>query len=448
MDGDGPVRRSSDSFLALSGLWLHTASTCFSADADKLCVPVGLTLVSALLLLLSCLLIVCQRCKFRGEYSGEPIIMFYSFMGNLCSSVGAILSGQLLIQVFMAVFAAVMDAVSCVLCCLPVFFGWNSKTQKRLRVIKRRRRQHLLAVGVLMVIAGGFLKSRDAEPPESRSIRGRRLLHVNMQITASLMDNSVILGYTLGLLSLVIALTSRFPALCRARRGQAFTQAYVFSGLLSSMSGALYTAAILLCDTRFGFLIRVLPWLLSSVSCVALDLLILLLHWCKRGIKQRRIKTSPDTESLLGSPAVHTEDAAVLKQQTIPSSVQTKTKNLQKLNEMGGYMDVSVQPTRKQMSLKEVTLSKGGVNLQRKVDNHSSSDTSYDSSSISSDLEWDFEAAISQWSKPAAKPQEGDEFPLQDWPTKSKPFKVCICSMSEQPRKTLCAANQGGSSVS
>ncbi|XP_037554166.1 transmembrane protein 44 [Nematolebias whitei] len=460
MDGgasvpDSPSRWSSDSFLALFAFWLHSVSTCFSGDADKLCVPVGLTLLSALLLLLSCLLIVCQRCNFRGEYSGESIMMFYSFLGNLCSSVGAVLSGQLHIQVFMAVFAAGMDAVSCVSCCLPVCLCWNSKTQTRLSVAKKRRRQHLLAVGVLMVVAGGFLKSGEDDPPESRPFRGRRLLHAPMQTsTWSLVDNSVILGYTLGLLSLVIALTSRFPALCRARRGQAFTQANVFSGLLSSLSGALYTAAILLSDARFGFLIRVLPWLLSSVSCAALDLLILLLHGCKRGIKQT-IKISSDTESLLGSAAVHAEDAALVKQtsaQTKYYLFSSKTKNFLKLTEMGGYMDVSVQPARKQMSPQEVTLSKGGSeggSLQRKVrvDSRCSSDTSYDSSPVSSDLEWDFEAAISQWSKPAAKPQEGDEFPLQDWPTKSKPFKVCICSMSERPQKTLCAKNKSGSAV-
>ncbi|XP_013855310.1 transmembrane protein 44 [Austrofundulus limnaeus] len=350
----------------------------------------------------------------------------------------------LCLQVFMAVFAAAMDAVSCVLCCLPVFLCWNLKTQRKLRAIKRRKRQHLLAVGVLMVLAGGFLKSKQDIPPESKPIRGRRLLDVSMQITSSLVDNRMILGYILGVLSLAIALTSRFPALCRARRGQAFTQAYVLSGLLSSLSGGLYVAAILLCDTRFGFLIKVLPWLLSAVCCAGLDLTILLLLLCKRGVTQRMVDVSPDAERLLGSPV---EDPAVGKQQKITSAAQTK-----KLTEMGRYMDVSLQPLRQQTSLKEVTSSKGGAergSLHRKVrvDSLCSSDTSYDSSG-SSELEWDFESAISQWSKPAAKPREGDDFPLQDWPKMSKPFKVCICSMFERPQKPLCAADDGGSAAS
>ncbi|KAF7202423.1 transmembrane protein 44 [Nothobranchius furzeri] len=229
---------------------------------------------------------------------------------------------------------------------------WRFAAERRLRMIKKRRRQHLLAVGVLMVVAGGFLKSRDAEPaaygPESR-----RLLHVgHMQISSwtpslvcqlclmssdyciviiallglPLKDYSDILGYTLGMLSLIINCTSRFPALCRAARGQSFTQTYIFSGVLCSLSGAVYAAAILLCDARLKFLIRVLPWLLSSTSCAGLDLLILFLHWCRRGTRQTKVKISPDTESLLGSSGDDAEETVVKKQQTkqkFPSSGQT-----------------------------------------------------------------------------------------------------------------------------
>ncbi|MEQ2241711.1 hypothetical protein ILYODFUR_028135 [Ilyodon furcidens] len=224
---------------------------------------------------------MCQKCKLRGEYSGETILVFYSFLGHLCSSVGAVLSSQLLIQ--------------CIFCCLPVFLCWNSKTQRRLRAMKRRRRQHLLAVGVLMVVAGGFLKSR--VDPALRSVSGRKLLHSSMQISSwsPIMDNKEILGYILGLLAFVISWTSRFPVLCRARRGQM----YIFSGLLCSVSGALYTAAILLYDVRVEFLIRVMPWLLSSIGCVILDLLISIIHWWKTGTRQMTVKLSADTERLL-----------------------------------------------------------------------------------------------------------------------------------------------------
>ncbi|KAK5623715.1 hypothetical protein CRENBAI_007560 [Crenichthys baileyi] len=449
MDGgfsvvEDDLRGNSDHLLSSLGVfWRHSVASCLSPDADKLCVSAGLTLLSAVLLLLSTVLIMCQKCKLRGEYSGETILVFYSFLGHLCSSVGAVLSGQLLIQIFMGAFAALMDAVQCIFCCLPVFLCWNSKTQQRLRTMKRRRRQHLLAVGVLMVVAGGFLKSR--VDPALRSVSGRKLLHSSMQISSwsPIMENKEILGYILGLLAFVISWTSRFPVLCRARRGQNLIQMYIFSGFLCSVSGALYTAAILLYDVRVEFLIRVMPWLLSSIGCVILDLLISIILWWKTRTRQKTMKLSADTERLLDM-------------QRKPSSAQTNTKNVQKLTEMGQYMDVSGQQTTKLLSLKELTLSRNGshggpahrmVRVVR-VDSLCSSDTSYNSSSDSTDLEWDFEAAIAQWSKPAAKPQEGGEFPLQDWPTNQRPFSVCVCSMAGLPQKTQCSANDSSSAVS
>ncbi|KAM4740044.1 transmembrane protein 44 [Anableps anableps] len=469
MDGavwitEDQLRGSSDHFLtSLGAFWLHSVASCWSPDADKLCVPAALILLSAVLLLLSTLLILCQRYKLRGECSGETTIVFYSFLGNVCSSVGAVLSRQLHVQIFMGAFAALMDAAHCILCCLPVFLCWNSKTQRRLRAMKRRRRQHLMAVGVLMVVAGGFLNSRVDNPSALWHASKRKLLHSSMQISSwnPMMDNKEILGYILGLLAFVIAWTSRFPALCRARRGQNLTQMYIFSGFLSSGSGALYTAAILFSDVRFRFLIRVMPWLLSSIGCVILDLLIVIIHWCKTGTRRETMKLSPDMERLLG---MHAEHAAVMsqqKKQQKPSSAQTKffsskTKNIQKVTEMGQYMDVSGQQTTKGLSLKEVTLSKDGsdggpphrvVRVVR-VDGLCSSDTSYSSSSDSTDLEWDFEAAIAQWNKPAAEPQKGDKFHLQDWPTNPKPFSVCICSMAGLPQKSQCSANESASAVS
>ncbi|XP_008405078.1 transmembrane protein 44 isoform X2 [Poecilia reticulata] len=466
MDGgvstaEDELRGSSDHFLtSLRAFWLHSVASCGSPDAAHLCVSAGLALLSAVLLLISSLLTACQKSKLRGEYSEQTIVVFYSFLGNLCSTVGAVLSRQLHLQISMAAFAALMDAVHCILCCLPLFLCWNSKTQRRLRAAKRRRRQHFLAVGVLMVVAGGFLKSRVDEPITIRSISGRKLLHSSLQISSwsPIMDSKEILGYILGLLASVIAWTSRFPALCRARRGQNLTPTFIVSGFLCSVSGALYAAAILLQDVRFGFLIRVVPWLLSSIGCVILDLLILVIHWCKMGTRQNTMKLPADVEGLLG---MNTEHTAVMKQQKKqqkpPSAAQTKTKNAQKMTKMGQYMDVSGQQTSKLLSLnKEVTLSKDGLEVGPphrmvhvvRVDGLCSSDTSYSSTSDSTDLEWDFEAAIAQWSKPAAEPQEGDKFPLQDWPTKPKPFSVCICSMTGLLQKSRCSANESSSAVS
>uniref|UniRef100_A0A3B3CRF8 Transmembrane protein 44 n=1 Tax=Oryzias melastigma TaxID=30732 RepID=A0A3B3CRF8_ORYME len=323
----GGTRGSSSFLSSQAAFWLAWFSTCFTHDADKLCAPAGLTLLSALLLLLSCFLVLYLRCQFPGEYSGETLLVLYCFLGDLCSAMGAIMSRQLHIQVTHFVF---LSAVY-----LDMFF---STSDRRLRMAKRRRRQHLLAVGVLMVVAGGFLKSRVTDE---------------------------ILGYTLGLLSFVIACTSRFP----------FTRSYIFSRLLCSVSGALYTAAILLYNTQFGFLLRVLPWLLSATSCVLLDLIVS--FCCKRATRQRRMKFGPDMESLLGGSGISAEHTGVSNQQKKPSS------------------NISDQTKVNQISLKEAMMGKerveGGALCSRvrlvRAGSLCSSDTSYDSSADSSDLE-------------------------------------------------------------
>ncbi|XP_029285856.1 transmembrane protein 44 isoform X2 [Cottoperca gobio] len=370
---------------------LDTVTTCFSHCADKLCVPIGLSSLSALLLLLSCFLLVYQRCTLRGGDPGETIIFLYSLLGNMCSTIGAILSRQLHIQIVLGAFAAAMDVVSFISCCLPVLLCWNSKAERRLRVMRGRRRQHLLAVCVLIVVAGGFVKDMVAHRPADGPLSGRRLLHATFQ------DHTEFLGYILGLLSFVIACTSRFPALFRAYRGEVLTCAYMVSGLICSLADALYAAAILLYSTRFEFLLKVMPWLLSAICCVTLNLLILVIHWWKKGTRNQLVSFSPDTESLLGDPDIPTEDNAVMKRQRkqqVHSSARTKAKHIQKMTEMGRYMDVSVQPAGK-ICLKKVTLSKEEVDdrpLNRTVrvmgvDSFCSSDASCDSSPVSSDLE-------------------------------------------------------------
>lgn len=57
-------------------------------------------------------------------------------------------------------------------------------------------------------------------------------------------------------------------------RGHKWTGPYVISWLLCAVAGALYAAAMLLYDTGFGFLVRVLPWLMSAVCCAVLDVLV------------------------------------------------------------------------------------------------------------------------------------------------------------------------------
>nr|XP_019936324.1 PREDICTED: transmembrane protein 44 isoform X4 [Paralichthys olivaceus] len=403
---------SNSFFSHLFAFCEDSLSTCFSRESDKPCVLIGLSSLSALTLLLSCLLLMYQRCRCPDENPAEEtIILLYCFLGNLCSTVGASLSRQLYIQVLMGAFAAAVDAVNVMFSCFPVLLGLNTKTERRLRVMRRRRRQHLLGVCILMVVAGGFMKS--PVKPADRLLSRRRLLHIHLQ------DNTEILGYILGLISFVIVCTSRLPHVCRVHRGQMLTQAHVFSGLLCSLAGGLYAAAMLLYDTQIEFLLRVMPWLLTAICGVTLDLLTLILHWCKRGTRQQLIRLSPDTESLLGGSGLSTEENVVMKnhkKQKLNSSPQTKEAEDKCLN---------------------------GTARGIRVDGFCLSDTSFDSSTVSSDLEWDFEEANVQWRGPTVKQQKGDEFPLKQCPANPKPFTICTCAMSGLLKKTLSSKEEG-----
>ncbi|XP_067368201.1 transmembrane protein 44 isoform X5 [Channa argus] len=183
---DGQTGQRPNNFLSnLLDFCVDSATTCLSPAADKLCVPIGLCALSALLLLLSCFLLVHQRYKFRTENPGETTLFLYCFLGDMCSTVGAILSRQLHIQILMGAFAAAMNAVQFMSCCFQVLLCRNSKSGKRWRMMRKRRRQHLLAVSILMVVGGGFLKSGVTHyyytPTVDRPVNGRKVLHVSLQ---------------------------------------------------------------------------------------------------------------------------------------------------------------------------------------------------------------------------------------------------------------------------
>ncbi|CAL8253108.1 unnamed protein product [Merluccius merluccius] len=181
------------------------------------------------------------------------------------------------------------------------------------------------------------------------------------------------LGYTLGLISFTIACTSRFPAINHACRREKMTWAAGVSAVLCSLAGLLYTSALLLSDPRVPGLLLKAAPWLLSALCSATLDLLVCL---KELILSAR-------DNLKGRP-----------------------------------------PTTRSMRLVQ-------------VDSLSSSCSSYDSSSFSSDLEWDFEEAMSTCrSEPPQRREKEDEF-LQDWPKNPPPFGTCTCSVSDFTEMSL-----------
>ncbi|XP_077572365.1 transmembrane protein 44 isoform X3 [Stigmatopora nigra] len=369
--------KNQDSFpLPLLKFCITSASSCFTiGDPGFNCSSFRLVSLSSLLLLLSSFLLLYKRFNHRGGHPGHIVSSLYCFLGNVCGLTGAVLSRQLHIQVLMGLLSAVLDLVNVIACFIPLCFFKNWQTERRLRTIRRCRRSHLLTVCLLTALSGGFLKSSilHSLTTDKLTLR-RRLLSVTLQ------DNTEILGYIIGLLSFVINLTSKFPTLGRVLKGKELSRVHIFSGLLCSLSGALYAAALIQLDTGVSFLLSVMPWLLCAICGASLDFFIVILYWCHMETRQKPMSFSPEMESLLG-------DSSKDKVAVQHDGKQGKKFNL----EMGHYMDVSKDATMER-DPREATMS--GKAVDNKVLNRTvpmvrvdGCDASCDSSIVSSDLE-------------------------------------------------------------
>nr|XP_057929683.1 transmembrane protein 44 isoform X2 [Doryrhamphus excisus] len=417
MSVDGWIRKDQKSFPWSLLAFCSTSTTCFTANnpTGQNCTSIWLVSFSALLLLLSCMQLTCQRCKHHGGRPAQTVITVYCFLGNICGFTGAVLSKQLHIQVLMGLVSSSVDAVIFFSCCLPLCLCRDLHAERRRRMIRRRRRLHLLAVCLLTTLTGAFLKSGVLDNPADSLIRGRRLLDVSLQ------DTTEILGYILGLLSFIITSTSRFPALCGLNKGKMLPGADVFSAALSSLAAALYAAAILHYHTGISFLLGVLPWLLAAVCGASLDFLIVVQHLRNVGTSGHPVGFSPEMESLLVDSS-RNHPVMGTRQHAAPPSAHGKGKKLH-LTEMGRYMDVSRKLCPQEVIVSGEVAHDQAPSRTVPMVRLRGSDTSCDSSLVSFDLEWDFEERNPQWSGAQAK-QDGDEFPLQEWPSNPKPFSV------------------------
>ncbi|KAJ8374325.1 hypothetical protein SKAU_G00049050 [Synaphobranchus kaupii] len=416
---DGERNQEKKGFFDSTSWWSpEFVSSCLANE--KVCISVGLCGLSALFWVIACLLLVCKRCRTKDRNVGDtPASALYCFIGNLSSTVGAFLSNQLVIQVYMAALLAALDVLRFIFIIVPC---WG-RTERRMKMMRKRRRQNIFALSLPLFLGLGFYTCHGLNPRQGDSAPFRRRL-----LSLVLQDNSEILGYALGLLSLVIGWTSKFPSVIKAHREKMTSAAHVSFGMLCVLANVLYGSAILVYDTRPKSVLRALPWLLNSFGCAAFDVVILGLSCFRkhRGRDTPQPWDPTDTQSLLGSslPKTHNQKHPGSNGTSL-QKLRSKT-CLQKTAEIGRYMDINIQPVQPvpKVFLKEVKISRegqtGSLPQRRTVrgvreEDPSSSDTSTASSSLNPELEWDFEEANAHWNK-VQKPQKRPEaFPLQDW---------------------------------
>ncbi|XP_030646991.1 transmembrane protein 44 [Chanos chanos] len=345
-----------------------------------------------------------------------------------------------------------LDIVNFISIISPFCLCFKSKKGKRLRIVSKRRRQNLLAASFLFIMGGGVYMGMSAQhlptdkPPSRRKLLGVFLNH-----------HAEFLGYALGLLSFAINWTARFPSFLKARRGEMNSAVHMSSGVLCVLAGALYSTAVVLHDQQLGFILRAMPWLLAAACCAVLDLSVSFLKTTCGCLAELTYPPSvydvhqkPPYVRPLGS-----EMESLLRNSSHCAKNKPKGKainkplaqsNTYKMTDMGQYMDVNVQPGRK-VCLKEVRISQDGQlacqTVKRterviRVDGPYSSNSSSDTSTLNSELEWDFEEANQQWiknNKVSRDAEPAEAFPLQEWVTSPQAeadprsgSHICLCN--------------------
>ncbi|XP_022525863.2 transmembrane protein 44 [Astyanax mexicanus] len=435
------------------------ALICGSSAGKSGCVSATLGALSLSSLLISCCLLFCYRCKVNACNAGGAVAWgIYCLIGDFCNTAGSVLAHQLPLQIIMAFFMLTLDVLLLTAVILPFCWFHHSRAGRRARVMSRRRRQNSLAVFLLFGMGGSVYFGIPVKPHSpsvtGSSVSGRKLLGVFLQ------DETELLGYVLGLLWFAISWTSRFLFFLKAGRAETGSPLWLSSRGLKALSGGLYASAILVHDTRLESIVRALPWILSGSCCAILDVIILFVSCYRVYSNGQSVQPlSTDTASLLGrrlfsgqlSPKKD-KPARKLHHPSRRSSTATEA-------EIGCYMDVHLQPVRK-VCLKEVTITReGSVDSQPlrrcvkvvRVDECYSSGSTTDSSSVSSELEWDFEQTSPQWSSQSGG-QHSMEASLLQEKTLDQRSKcssgsnspACFCRSSdpeEQPVSALPDAN-------
>ncbi|XP_010116307.1 PREDICTED: transmembrane protein 44 [Chlamydotis macqueenii] len=261
-------------------------AACLAGELD--CVSLGLWTLAALCWIAACSLLSCG-CPGQGRRQAPVLCLLYSFLGHICNAVGALLASQLGIQILTGAYMAVADIVRFLLTLFPPCSPESQKTAGWCRGVppamgaglplhrrRRRRRQLrdcLLALALPLSVGAGRCLLAPSTGPFREQFRGaqRRLFGAVFE------DNREALGFALGLLSALIALTARIPTLSRACRGKPCPWRWLWATLCSAAAGVLYAAAIVTPNQQPARVLRAVPWLLIALGSAALDMTLLFL---------------------------------------------------------------------------------------------------------------------------------------------------------------------------
>lgn len=408
------------------GLWnLDYLITCFAEE--KICVSFGLWLLSCLFWFTSFSLHFYLRCKQKSSYEESVFCSIYGFFGSMCNTIGALLSKQLTIQIITGAYMALSEVIHFVLTLFP---ACNSSYRVRLRrQIARRKHKHILsALSLSMFISLGYcysLVENDLPSSVLPYTHQRRLLGTMLQ------ENTDVLGFTLGIIAVLVSWTVRVPIISRVCKGLVFPAIRVWAVLFSALASLMYAAAILSHDRRPEYFVRAIPWFLLSMGAAALDVAVMFLSCIMKNKLIQQIgfvsDATLDEESceLLAQEEQRAQEANVIHDTTTDAQNSSWTplnmvpnRCLKSKLSLGRYVRLSVEQVQEN-DIGAVRLPGDGQTNPGRNNHkeplcyldlpvyppprviHSTSfpSSSSDASSNNTDLEWDFEDLDQNWNK-------------------------------------------------
>ncbi|XP_035697405.1 lysosomal amino acid transporter 1 homolog [Branchiostoma floridae] len=302
MDPDFPVNCSEHG--GVEWIW-HTFHQCVVGPKEYTGFILGL--VSIL-----CWIVVSLPQLYKGWKSGNadtalslPFLLLWLF-GDTANLIGCLLTGQLPIQLYTAIYYVFMD-------CLMI-------SQWFYCLIKNRRKNKSLSLAVpggddfsvnnavlsccLMLSLNGlvfglFPWQRDAAMATVKHASGRSLLNHPL-----FPDAESDAGYAVGIGSSVLYLGSRMPQIYKNWKRKSTEGLSIWMFSLAILGNLLYGLQILLQSTKGYFIIRHLPWLVGSLGTMTFDAT-LFLQFFVYGAEDEE-KDNGDT-----TPILQTADGAI-----------------------------------------------------------------------------------------------------------------------------------------
>ncbi|XP_065266440.1 transmembrane protein 44 [Emys orbicularis] len=430
---------------AAAGSWGHLAA-CLARD--RACASAALGSLAALLWVAAHALLVRARCRRKGWQEASVLCIIYSFVGSMCNTIGALLAKQLAIQVFIGAYMAAIDIIHFLLTLFPVCVSDPRPTPAPPGRRKRRRRQvrsSLLALTLSLCTGPGWyvLAMATSSSPEEFHGAQRRLLGTALQ------ENTEVLGFALGMLAALVAFTARVPALSGACRGRLSPVTQLWASVSSALASVLYAAAIVTHDQRPAYFVRAMPWLLLALGSAALDVAITCLSCVMKSQMSQRLglvaeaTETPATWALLAQAEEEEEEPKGTEEEKVPNwlplSMFPAPRSLHEGAAVGRCLDLTIEQVQQASPLGlsdppavpldctlvnpapcYVQAGRGAVRLPGDGQTSaadpalpeppayppvqvihaklSPSSSSY-VSSISSELEWDFEGMNLQWNR-------------------------------------------------